>query len=113
MWDQRVHPVSDLKQKSDHYQQSHIPPKKDYWNQGVDKCCLLYKYHSCLYLCGEKGLNLQISTVDIMGKEVDFSTKDYDDGVISCIAKQVGYDHVPKYGSCAYPIELLTQLNNE
>ncbi len=48
-----------------------------------------------------------------MGEEEDFSTEDYDDGIISCIANQVGYDHVPKYASFYGSNESLTRLNNK
>ncbi len=49
----------------------------------------------------------------MMGELEDFSTEDYVSDFISCIAKQVGYAHVPKYNSATSYTEFLTRLNNK
>jgi hypothetical protein len=45
------------------------------------------KYFNVLYLCGDKGLDLEISTHDIMGKEADVTSEAYVSDIISCLAK--------------------------
>ena len=48
-----------------------------------------------------------------MGKEEDLTSEDDVYDIISCMAKQVGYAHVPKYSVKYSYTEFLTRLNND